>query len=89
MEVEKPFNGGRGEEEELMKSYLALHITKLVIKPCLVGIVDYILIQQNTGKLTEEIFKMTEMVYLDGLKLGVKFSTQIAYLTAQTIYFFA
>jgi len=39
-----------------LTSYFVLHITKLVIKPCLVGIVDYILIQQNTGKLTEEIF---------------------------------
>ena len=41
-----------------------LHTAKLIIKPRLVGIVDNILVQQNTGKLGEKVFKMAEMINL-------------------------
>jgi hypothetical protein len=80
----------RGKKETLLKGMgyakndIRLHIAKLVVEPRLVGIVDYIFIQQNTGKLAEEIFKVSEMVYFDSFKLGVEFAAQTVDFFCQT-----
>lgn len=49
-----------------------LHPAKLVVQPRLVGIVDDALVQQDTGKLGEEVFKVPEVVCFNRLNFSLK-----------------
>jgi hypothetical protein len=74
------------ETQALWRFRRVSHATQVIVKPRFIFIVYYVFIQQNTGKLAKEVFKMSKVIDFYRLKFGSETADFIIQLGIQSAF---